>query len=54
MDDDTKENLNRVLINAITDINTYGCSSLPCELCPLFNSVEGSYEEELCKAIGNM
>jgi len=50
--DDVTENLNRILCNAIKDILTHGCSSLPCAECPLYKQMPGTNEEKMCQIIG--
>jgi hypothetical protein len=50
---EVKEEINRILKNAIKDILTHGCGSLPCVECPLFNSVTDSANDKLCDAIGD-
>ena len=54
VDDEVKEEVNKILKNAIRDILVYGCSSLPCDECPLFNCVKDSANDKLCDSIGNI
>lgn len=54
VDKEATEEVKKILKNAIGDILLYGCSSLPCEECPLFDCVENSSNDKLCEAIGGL